>query len=436
MGRITEKLKKALTSTDAAALIPYDLEETLDEELIRLQPLAELLNIDQAEGKTHEYQIRTSHPQGWFEGETTPANPKKGTYVRKSVALKISRIWGQVTGFTQAVTERFINALATELEGSVQGMADLLEYGVLWGCADDIGFTGDAYQYSGIIPRLFAYADENVFDGGGDKIALDDLDLALERLIKWRQTRRDPKLWFMSLRMKQIIDGLQTKVQLPLQGAELAEGRLSMAAYGDTPILESDYFTPGASSPADLGATEDDGNGTLAADQYFYNISSVTIYGECVQGAEANVTTVGGGDAVDLTWTADANAVLYLIWRGLATGEVYLLDIIPALTYDGEGTVNGTVATYKDTGAKTPSSYVQPLLSGEQSILLINRNPNRGASLIGLIDDMGDPIDRLMSLVELARVKDTYDYMIKSYLTLKLKYPNLVAMVRHVKLAA
>ncbi len=49
---LTDNLKKALTSSDAAALIPYELEEVLDEELIRLQPLATLLDVDQAEGKT------------------------------------------------------------------------------------------------------------------------------------------------------------------------------------------------------------------------------------------------------------------------------------------------------------------------------------------------------------------------------------------------
>jgi hypothetical protein len=52
-----------------------------------------------------------------------------------------------------------------------------------------------------------------------------------------------------------------------------------------------------------------------------------------------------------------------------------------------------------------------------------------------MIDDMGRPVDRLFSFVELARVKDTFDYMLKGYLSLRLKHPNLVAMVRHVKLS-
>lgn len=434
---VLTQLRKALTSSgDGAALNPYDLDTMLHEELLKLQPLAEILEVVQAGGKTHEYNVRSSHPQAWFEGETTPANAKNSVYARKTVQTKIQRIWGSVTGYAQVVDEPFIDALATELEGSVEGMSNILEYGQIWGIANDIGFTGDAYQYSGIIPRIFAYAPANVIDAGGDKISLVDLDNAFAKAAGYRGVRTDPKLWLMGMQMRQVTDGLQTAVSIPLTDAELADGKIVMSAYSGVPIFESDYMVPGTTSPTDLGAAEDDGAGSLAADQYFYNISSVTVYGECIAGTEANVTTVGGGDAVDLTWTADANAVAYLIWRGLATGNanLQLLDIIPALTYDSAGTVNGTVATYKDTGAKTPKA-IKPLSAGEQNIALINRNPQRGAAIVGLVDDNGRPVSTLFRYVELAQVKDTYDYMLKGYLSHRLVHPNLAALVRHAKLA-
>jgi len=434
----TSLRKAILDSSDAAALIPEDLDPILFEELLNLQPLAELLSVAQADGKTHEYSIRSSHPQAWFEGESTPMNQTKSAYVRKTVQLKIQRIWGGVTGFTQAVTEEFIDALETELMGSLTGMADIMEFGALYGAADDIGFTGDAYQYSGILPRMWAYAPGNVVDAGGNKITLDDLDAAIALAAKHRQTRNDPYLWMMGQRMKQVVDGLQTRVQMPLQSMELFDGKLTMAAYDAKPILETDYLVPESTStsPSDLSATEDDGAGSLAADQYFYNISSVTVYGEQIAGTEANVTMTGGSDAVDLAWTADSNAVLYLIWRGLATGNanLQLLDIIPALSYDSAGTVNGTVTAYKDTGAKTPVA-VKPLSTGEQTILLLNRDARKGVKFLGKIDDMGRQVDSLVSYVPLARVKDTYDYMLKAYMSLKMPYPNLVAQIRHAKLA-
>lgn len=438
------ELKKALTSSDAV-LSPYDLEPVLHEELLNLQPLAGILGFKQAEGLTHEYRAKTAHPQGWFEGETTPANNKEGTYTRKTVQLKIQRIWGSVTGFAQAVNERFINTLAEEISGSLEGMADLMEYGALFGCSNDLSltvggtalFTGDAYQYSGILPRVFAFAPGNVIDAGGDKVTLADLDAAIAKIVNFRQTRRDPAMIMMGLQMKQVVDGLQTKVQLPLNGVELMDGRYSMAAYDGKPIFETDYLVPASTStsPSDLADAIAAG-GSLADGDYDYKISSVTVYGEqVVSAASGGVTAGSGNNTANLTWTADANAVEYMIWRqDGGTGDYCLLDIIPALTYDSAGTVNGSVEAYSDAGAKTPITQVQPLASGEQQIVVANINPARGMSFVGKVDDMGQPIDNSMRFVELARVKDTWDYMIKQYLAMKLVYPNLVSVIRNVKL--
>jgi hypothetical protein len=417
-------------------LLPYDLDPVLHEELLKLQPLAVLMSVLEAGSKTHEYNVRSSHPQAWFEGEVTPANAKNSVYQRKTVQMKIQRIWGSVSGFAQAMDERFIDALATELEGSVEGMANVLEYGFMWGAADDIGFTGDAYQYSGLIPRLAAYAPGNIIDAGGDKIALDDMDQAIAKSTGFRGVRGDPKLWLMGTRMKQVVDGLQTKVQIPLTEAVLAEGRITMAAYGNIPMLESDYIVPASttSSPAVTAAAAS--GGTLPDDEYFYVISSVTATGEQVAGTEDSATTSATDNTVDLTWTADSNALLYMVFRGLATGNanLQLLDIIPALTYDAAGTVNGSVEAYSDDGSRTPIA-IKPLSDGEQNILLVNYNPRRGAAFLGKIDDMGNRTDRLFSFVELARVKDTFDYMLKGYLSARLVHPNLISMVRHAKLA-
>jgi hypothetical protein len=308
----------------------------------------------------------------------------------------------------------------------------------MWGVANDVGFTGDAYQYSGIIPRLLAYAPGNVIDAGGDKIGLPDLDNAIAAAAGFRGVRGDPKLWLMGLKMKNVVDGLQTAVNIPLTEAELADGKIIMAAYNGVPILESDFIVPASTStsPTDLAGAEDTGAGALPADEYFYNISSITVYGEQVAGTEDSTAVTGGSDAIDLTWTADANAVAYMIWRGLTTGNanLQLLDIIPALTYDAAGTVNGVVEAYTDDGSRTPVA-VKPLSTGEENILLVNRNSRRGAAFIGNVDENGRPIDTLFRYVPLAQVKDTYDYMLKGYLAARLVHPNLVAMIRHAKLA-
>lgn len=435
MGTVTE-LKKALLTSSATALLPYDLDQTLYEELLKLAPLAQLVPVEQATAKTHEYSIRTAHPQGWFEGETTPNNFQTGTYVRKSVVLKIQRIWGGVTGYAQAVDEAFVDALATEITGSLEGMADVLEHGLLYGISTDISFTGDAYQYSGILPRIYAYATENVVDAGGNKAELADLDEALALASKFRQTRFDPRFWVMGMRMKNVVDGLQTKVQLPLTTAELAEGKITMAAYGNAPIYESDFVVPETvtTSPACTGVIAT--GGSLPNATYNYRISSVTMYGEQVAGtASANVVSATTDHTANLTWTHDDNAKSYMIWRRVSTNPYYLLDIIPAKTYDADGTVNGVVEAYTDAGTRTCGTVVKALESGEQIIALVSAGGPRGVSILGKVDDMGRPISSLMSFVELARIKDSYDYFIKAYLAAKVPYPNVHAVVRHVKLA-
>lgn len=429
------ELRKALESTgDGDALNLDDIDMSLHEELLRLQPLAEILSVRQAEGKTHEYRVRTSHPQAWFEGESTGATVQNGVYARKTVQLKIQRIWGSVTGFAKAVTRRFINALEEEVNGSLQGMADLLEYGALFGTSDDIGFTGDPYQYSGILPQVFAYAPGNVIDAAGAKVTLSMLDQALIKALGNRQTRNDPALWFMGQNMKAVVDGLQTKVQMSIQTASYADGKIEMDAYGKRGIFETDYLVPESvtSSPDATGVIA--AGGSLPAATYQYKIASVTMYGEQVPGAAtANVVSATTNNTANLTWTADPAARLYMIFRNVGGGTFYLIDIIPAKTYDADGKVNGTKASYSDTGRT--ATTIKPLAAGEQQIVLLNvESGQRGAKFMGLVDDMGEQVDAMTSFVELGRTKDSFDYFLKSYLALKLPYKNLVSVIRHVKL--
>lgn len=424
---IKQELRKALdtsTTNGGNNLLPYDLEPALNEELLKLQPLAELIPVVPAGGKTHEFTLRTSHPMGWFEGEATGANNQSSTYTRKSTMLKIQRIWGSVTGFAQAMDEPFIDALTTELEGSLEGMSNILEFGCLWGASDDL-WSGDAYQYSGLMAHVFKNAPSNVIDAGG-KISLDALDQAVAKVSAFRQSRNDPKMWMMGLRMRQIVDGLQTRVSMPLTQTVLGDGRFVMANYFNAPILETDFVVPEATttSPAATATQGDNAEGTLAAATYTYQIASVTAFGEQVAGtASAGIVADATHLHIHVTWTHDDNARLYYIFRKKDAGAFQLLDIIPALTYKADGALDSVVEEYIDKGAKTPVA-VEPLADGEQNILLINRSPERGVAFLGKVDDMGRKIDRLFSYVELARVKDTYDYMIKGYLGLRVKYTN------------
>lgn len=79
---------------------------------------------------------------------------------------------------------------------------------------------------------------------------------------------------------------------------------------------------------------------------------------------------------------------------------------------------------------------MHPLKDGEEQIVLLNRNEDRGVAFLGKVDDIGRQTGRLMSFVELDRVKDSYDYVIKSYLGVQIKNPNTcAAIIRNVKRA-
>lgn len=430
-------LRKALTSVDSADLRSEDLDPVLHEELVEKQPLLSLFDVEKADGKVHEYRKIDSHPKGWFEGESTPANAREGSYSRETVQLKILRNWGEVTGFNQAVTAKDLDMLALEIDLSLQGVSDIIEWSTLFGCADDRGFTGDPYMYTGLLATIYNDAAANIVDGGGNKITLGELDVMID-LIDYRGTEGDPKFFIMANNMKQVVDGLQTQVQMNITSAQLFDGKITMGTYDSLPIFKTNMVKSSDSGVTNLAAA----NGTdvtSGADnsEYGYRVSSVTFAGEQVAVAEDAVTPTANYSVV-LSWTADANAYAYMIWREpVGGGGADLRDIIPAKTYDSAGTVNGNVTGYTDIafGASSVNEYVQCLETDEQMIILANASNRNGASYLGMIDSMGTSIDSMVSYVELARTKDSYDFMLKSYLSMKMVNPLLFSVLRHVKLA-
>jgi hypothetical protein len=123
------ELRKALLQTTGSGqyLSPEDLEPVLVEYLNKISPLWSLVNVGQANGMTHEVNVRTAIPSAWFEGEITSGTAASSTYTRKTVGLKIFRQWGGVSGFQRAASRKFIDALEAEQTGSLEAMADLLE---------------------------------------------------------------------------------------------------------------------------------------------------------------------------------------------------------------------------------------------------------------------------------------------------------------------
>lgn len=459
--------KAILLSTQASgqALIPEDLDPVLIEYLYRIAPVIRRIGKSRADGKTHEINRRTAVPTSWFSGELGVLASAHSTYRRDTVQMKILRSpKGGVSGFERASARSYIDSLETEILGMVESMADLYEWSLLWGCTEETavasmyhGFTGDDYQFTGLIPFIFNdvnAAANNVFDAAGGAVTLSDLDDGENAAEGFRGVARDPKVWLMSRQMRSRINGLETQIYRVPETVEFVGGWI-MTAYKHNPIAASDFLSASqGGSPSLTGNVSDPVSGTgLAVGEYYYRMSSITRLGEQPAGAAGSASIAAATGDMALTWTADANAMSYMIWRGAVGGgsgahaDLSLIDIIVAQTYDTNGVVNGDVTTYTDNG-RTRITTVHPLASDEQNIVLMNLNERRGAVLLYLPTDITEGVAvpaelraeagdlrALFGLVELARTRSSWDFQLEGYEALQVPWPRLHAMIRRVKYA-
>ena len=445
---MSEELRKALevgTSGTGQYIVAEDLEPLIREELFKLSPLSALIANVPATQRVHEYRRRTASIEAWVEGELTSPSYSQSTYERRTVALKQLRAHGKVSDFMQASFRDEGDALALEIASAVRGMAKTMEFMTLWGCAGDApsGFTGDSYQYTGALGWLLNDAGTTNFVDADGVITLTDLDDALNLTRNLYQGLQGNRyVWVMSPGMRAKVSGLQARVTREIASIEY-DGQFTMTAYDRAGILPSGFVKPASTStsPSDLAAAAGgDGTGSLSDGTYYYYVSSVTIYGEQIAGTVASVTLSGGTSTqnVDLSWTADSNAKLYMIYRGTSTGHdnCSLIDIIAAKTYDSTGAVSGTVATYDDTTAASPTyTSVHPLASGEENIFLLNLTPDYGIARPVLTPTLGEPVDSLVHYVRQPVSDDSHAFSLKSYHALQVPDGKVLAMIRRAKTA-
>ena len=130
----------------------------------------------------------------------------------------------------------------------------------------------------------------------------------------YRGTNRDPKVFIASQQMISKLSGLQTKIQRTVQQVEFEAG-FRLDTYRGIPMLPSGFVRPATTTTSPTVTATAAAGGSLADDEYFYRIASVTMYGEQIIGAENSATTATTNNTVALTWTADTNAKLYKIGR-------------------------------------------------------------------------------------------------------------------------
>ena len=431
------ELSKALTATSSsgAALQPEDLEPALVEELFRLQPLLALMPIKQATARVHEIARRTAHGKARFEGELVDdrAGAVSSTFDRPTVTLKVLHHWGAVSGFQQAASRRFIDSLVAEQQGGIEAMSNQFEFGLLW------GHTVDPYLFGGFDQLVVT----NLINHNG-VVSLTLLDDIIDAATGFRGADRDPAIFIASKKMISKITGLQGLARIPVETVEFQvpgfEGGLRMTSYRGYPLLETDYVRPVAQAPGNFAGAPATG-GSLTAGAYRYQIASVRENGEQRAATEITVTTSAGNLIAALTWDEDADAILYKIFRSNAAGgagTAYLLTTIAARNRDSSGKPTTAVVAFNDDGTVTRpagAASERMLGAGDENIFFTNLNPDRGSSLVGLLNPLGQPVTNLVQFIPLATTRESFDFMLSSFAALQVPWENLHAHARRVRIS-
>ncbi len=355
----------------------------------------------------------------------------------------------QVSNFLQSAARSFTDVLADEIQAASDDMRELLEFNVIWGTADEnVTFTGDTYQYNGIYPWILKDDPTNcVTDVRGAKIALSNLDDALDvTRSKYQNLKGGKWLWLMSSPMRHAVSGLQTKIQRLVPQINY-EGQFLMDTYEGVPIMDSGFVAPNSTSAsvAGLGVTAA-GSGAVAAGTYYYRIAAITLYGEQVASAGAQVTQGGASAQTNLSWTANSDAKLYAVYRGALNGadtvsDYQLLDIIAGKAYNSSGVVTGNVATYTDAFTLTKKANVHPLVlyssssKAMESIFLVFLDKLNGASLAVLPPAMGetyggDPTKNLVRFNTLVETTSSFQFRLESFHALQIANAKVCAVIR------
>jgi hypothetical protein len=391
-GQTKELLRKALTSAagSGGALIPQHLERIITNTIIKLSPTIAMIKPEWDAQKLHEFnQITALGGYGGAMGEGAVTGVTNSTYTRNAtVNLKVIRRKGFVTDFEQQASERYIDALATEIENQVRAQTYSLEYFFTHGNAD-----ANQYEFSGWDRFIQTNRLNDGFASGVPTVptSLAFLDKMIDRSNRAGGTLHE-RAFIMTPEMLSKVSQLLTNVRLN-QGLNGnfsqvdINGGWRLNAYRDVPIIQS-TFTSGYGATTMGTVTASSGGttgGGFSDGTYYFRIAAVTTSGEQMASAQSSVTLSGGTSTqkVTLSFSAVADALSYKVYgtstSGLATTK--LIDMVTAYTYDGNGTV-GAAITSTSVLSLTPTAAV----SGMTNDFPLTATANANSEIILLVD--------------------------------------------------
>lgn len=349
-----------------------------------------------------------------------------------------------MSNFQRSAAMSFTDSLEREIEASVEGFREAAEFLSIWGASDDtdIGFTGDAYQYSGIYPWILADAHStNVVDMDTTVNLNTTLDAMLDAtMFKYQGLQGGKWLFMASPAMISKIGSLQTLIRRNVERVEF-EGGFTMDTYRGVPILPSGFVAPTSTSASVTGLSASAGGTGSTSGTYRWKVAAITLYGEQVASATA-AATLSSNTTSTLTWTYNSSAKSYAIYRTEASDaddddNYDLIDIISAYSYSSGVPSINTSPSYADTFTKTAKTNVHPLGSGEECIFLAYLDQNYGAALAvlpPLLGDAlgGDPVKNLIRFQEITANTSSFQFRLESFHALQVPNASTCAVARRV----
>ena len=446
-GAIKSQVQKALDSSTGSggALIPQHLEALMTNTLVRMSPEIAMISPRFDGQKYHEFNRITALPAAggsMGEGAVTPTT--QSAYQRTGRNLKVVRRKGTVTNFLQDASKKnFIDAVQIEMENHAQAHAwDLVTY-ILYG-----NDNADIYQSPGLDTFIATTRINQAYQGAvpADLSFLDDqIDSNLDK-----QGGNHRKAFIMSPQMLSKVSRLLTNVrnnQSSGDGLATIEvnGGWRLQSYRDIPIIVSSACRPKITMGTVTPSTAASG-GTVAANTYYIHVAPVTYNGEQLASAEVSQVTTGATSTLTIAFAAVTGAYLYKVYIGTATKAQKLVAILPASTYDANGTpvapVTGAVFTSPLTVANPTFtlSATGGILTGitnavtaaqaldvpyvaqggipPESVFFWDLDEIQGLGKFAYTNSGGSRFNGLVTMEPLAKTDDNLPFLIKTYGTM------------------
>lgn len=135
--------------TAGTALIPVYVDPQIVDRTRRLIPLYTLIPKRAVKGQTYDFNVITAKGGANFRAEGQNLNPDTDTYDRSSVQMKLAYSVGQVSQFSMAAADGFLDQLGLDISVKSVALMELLETTIING--DD---SSNALEFDGLIVSI------------------------------------------------------------------------------------------------------------------------------------------------------------------------------------------------------------------------------------------------------------------------------------------